>query len=74
MKSFKGNNALKFNGTPLYFKHWSKVGITHISDIMKFGELDEYVIYQKLLHKASFFFDIHQVKCALPNSWKNRTS
>ena len=61
-----GNNAFKFNGTPLYFKHWSKVGITHISDIIKNCELDEYGIYQKLLHKASFVFDIHKVKAALP--------
>ena len=43
-----GNNAFKFNGTPLYFKHWSKVGIAHISDIMKNGQLDEYGIYKKI--------------------------
>ena len=41
---------------------------------MENGELDEYGIYQKLLHKAGFFFYIHKVKAALPNSWKNRTS
>ena len=69
-----GNSAFKFNGSPLFLKHWAKVGITHTSDIIKDKELDEYGIYEKLVHKASFFFDIRKVKAALPDSWKNKST
>ena len=55
-----GNSAFKCNGSPLFLKHWAKVGITHTSEIIKDNELDEYGIYEKLVHKASFFFDIRK--------------
>ena len=68
-----GNSAFKFNGSPLFLKHWAKVGITHTSDIIKDKELDENGKYEQLVHKASFFFDIRKVKAALPDSWKNKS-
>ena len=60
------NNAFKFNGTPLYFNHWSKVGITHISDIMKNGELDEYGIYKNYYIKLLPFLIFIKLKLHYP--------
>ena len=69
-----GNSDFKCNGSPLFLKHWAKVGITHTSDIIKDKELGKYGIYEKLVHKGSFFFDIRKVKSALPDSWKNMST
>ena len=70
-----GNSAFKINGFPLFLKHWAaNVGTTHTSDIIKDKELGEYGIYEKLIHKASFFFDIRKVKAALSDSWNNKST
>ena len=60
------NSKFRFNGEPLAFKHWSKANITHVSDLLKHGQLKEGEIYNKLIHKAGFFFEISKIKSSLP--------
>ena len=63
------NSKFRFNGEPLAFKHWSKANITHVSDLLKHGQLKEGEIYNKLIHKAGFFFEISKIKSSLPADW-----
>ena len=57
-----GNNKLKFNNAHLIFKHWSKQGIHCIRD----------TIWEKLVHKAGFMFEIQTMKAALPPGWHGK--
>ena len=63
------NNAARFNGEPLAFSHWAKCGILHRSDIVKDGKIDENGIYEKLICKAPFIFDIKKLKASTPENW-----
>ena len=60
------NNKIKFNGATLAMKHWSKAGIIYIKDIVSNGNIDEVSIYQKLIHRSNYFFEIRKLKAAVP--------
>ena len=61
------NSKIKFNGQPLAFGHWAKCGLLYLDQIIQNGKLNEYYIKQKLISKASYFFDIAKLKSAIPD-------
>ena len=63
------NNRLLFNGEPLNFAHWAQSGILRRRDIIQDGKIIHECIYKKLIHKASYLFDLHKLKACIPNSW-----
>ena len=66
------NDQWKFQGKPVFFKHWAKSGILSIDDIVKDGRIDENGVYQKLIHKAGFIFEISKIKSTFPQEWKKK--
>ena len=63
------NKLLRFNGEALMFPHWAKSGILYKCDIIKNGQIDEWGIYEKLIWKASYFFEIAILKSCVPKEW-----
>ena len=62
----------KFQGKPVFFEHWAKSGILSIDDIVKDGRIDENRVYQKLIHKAGFIFEMSKIKSTFPQEWKKQ--
>ena len=66
------NDQWKFQGKPVFFEHWAKSGILSIDDIVKDGRIDENRVYQKLIHKAGFIFEMSKIKSTFPQEWKKQ--
>lgn len=65
------NSKIKFMCKPLALSHWSKDGLTYVSDVVFNGKIDESTICNKLSHKAAFVFEISKIKCSIPDTLKN---
>ena len=59
------NDKIKFDGKPLEFAHWAKSNILYIKDIVTDGKLNECNIFDKLINKASFIFDLQKLKVSI---------
>ena len=64
-----GNHKFQFNNEPLMFPHWAKSGIKYVKDIIKDGELIANQLYDKLIYKARFIFEIQTIRRSLPAEW-----
>jgi hypothetical protein len=62
------NKDIKFNGKPLEFAHWAKSGILYVRDVVNNGIINEPYIFERLIHKASFYFDISRLKASIPQN------
>ena len=60
------NNNVTFNGKTLEFSHWAQSGLLYIKDVIINDKLNENFIYNSLLFKASFYFDLYKLKISLP--------
>lgn len=67
-----GNNNVLFNGKPLMFSHWSKSGIISFSDIIEDGKLMEEKIYNALLYRAGYFFELQTIKFCFKRGYFNK--
>ena len=56
------NSKLQFKHSPLLFKHWSQQSIAFVTDLVKNGAVDSTGIFNKLVHKAGFMFEIQTIK------------
>ena len=65
------NNRYTFNGKPLDIKHWSRDGIRMVEDIFTDGQMDENKIRNQLTHIGGYFFEIKQIKKAIPQFLQN---
>ena len=61
------NDCFEYNGEHFIISHLSRAGILGMNNIPKYGNIDELGIYQKLAHKAGFYFELSRVKFVLPN-------
>ena len=68
------NDYLKFNGKPFIIKHWASAGILRINDLIKGGQIDEGTIFQKLVYKAGFVFELSKMKASLPQIWNDMSN
>ncbi len=64
------NSEAGFNEKPLCFSHWSKSGIKYIGDIIQNGVIKEEEIYNKLVWKSGYTFEIQKLKKSIPDTWK----
>ena len=64
-----GNHKFQFNNESLMFPHWAKSGIKYVKDIIKDGELISNQLYDKLIYKARFTFEIQRIRRSLPAEW-----
>ena len=64
-----GNHKFQFNNEPLMFPHWAKSGIKYVKYIIKDGELFSNQLYDKLIYKARFIFEIQTIRRSLPAEW-----
>ena len=64
------NSKFKFNNDSLSFKHWSKCGMSHLSDVIHNGGINRQFLYDKLTatHRAGFYFEFSRLKRALLES------
>jgi hypothetical protein len=62
------NKDIKFNGKRLEFAHWAKSGILYVRDVVNNGIINEPYIFERLIHKASFYFDISRLKASIPQN------
>ena len=61
------NDKYRFNGIPLFFKHWSKSGFKVLSDLYDLnGDLANDVIHDHLIRKAGFIFEMSQITKTYP--------
>ena len=60
------NKHILFDGKPLDFCHWAKSGVLYIKDIVYDGRINEQQIFDSLLYKASFYFDLYKLKVSFP--------
>ena len=60
------NKHILFDGKPLDFCHWAKSSILYIKDIVYDGRINEQLIFDSLLYKASFYFDLYKLKVSFP--------
>ena len=65
------NDRYLFNGKPLDIKHWSRDRIILASDIYTDGRMDEHKIRNSLTQEGGYFFEIKQIKKALPQTLQN---
>ena len=65
------NSKLQFKESPLFFKYWSQQGIAFVTDLVQNGAVDSTGIFNKLVHKAGFMFEIQTIKSSIPSSWLN---
>ena len=65
------SSKFQFKDTPLFFKHWSQQGIAFVTDLVKNGTVDSSGIFNKLVHKAGFMFEIQTIKSSIPSAWLN---
>ena len=65
------NSKFQFKDSPLFFKHWSQQGIAFVTDLVKNGTVDSSGIFNKLVHKAGFMFEIQTIKSSIPPAWLN---
>ena len=61
------NSKLQFKDSPLFFKHWSQQGIAFVTDLVQNGAVDCTGIFNKLVHKAGFMFEIQTIKSSIPS-------
>ena len=61
------NSQYKFNDQVLNYKHWSKSGIRFISELLSNGCINPGEIYEKLIYKAAFMFEIEIVRKTFSN-------
>ena len=55
------NHKYLLNNKPIAFKTWSRDGIVRPSQLYTEGILDPVLIFNKLTHKAGFFFEFHTI-------------
>jgi hypothetical protein len=60
------NKQISFNGRPLEFFHWAKSGLLYVKDIVVNDMINEQFIYDSLLNKAGFYFDVCKLRTSLP--------
>ena len=65
------NSKLQFKDSSLFFKHWSQQGIAFVTDLVQNGAVDSTGIFNKLVHKAGFMFEIQTIKSSIHSSWLN---
>ena len=65
------NFKLQFKNSPLFIKHWSQQGIAFGTVLVKNGTVDSTGIFNKLVHKAGFMFEIQTIKPSIPFAWLN---
>ena len=65
------NSKLQFKDSPLFLKYWSQQGIAFVTDLVQNGAVDSTGIFNKLVHKAGFMFEIQTIKSSIPSSWLN---
>ena len=65
------NSKFQFKDSALFFKHWSQQGIAFVADLVKNGAVDSIGIFNNLVHKAGFMFEIQTIKLSIPSAWLN---
>ena len=64
------NDKYRFNGIPLFFKHWSLSGFKVLSDLYDSnGNIANDKIYNHLIRKAGFMFEMAQINKTYPQSF-----
>lgn len=66
------NHNVKFNGKPVMFKHWAKSGIKMTQHVIENSVYKEHDIFNKLLRKAGFMFEMSIIKHSIPDIWKTK--
>ena len=70
-----GNHNVKHSGKPLFFHHWSKVGLQKISDIWNNVEnkwISSYDILRRLEDKRNWMAEYTKIKNGIPKQWINK--
>ena len=67
-----GNQFIKCNRNFLLFKNWIDDDIMYINDIISpLGEMDSTFILGKLNGRQNWISEIHKLRLAIPENWKN---
>ena len=63
------NHNICFNGKSLDFRHWARVGLLKVQDIVHQGKICELKIRGKLKKVSNLFFEMSILKKAFPEDW-----